>query len=307
MKHTLTMTLLLISLFIVSQIVGLVTISRTITVETMPTGEIVLKKADTFMGPQPELPDKEKSYSFIPLIIVVLLGTGILLLLIKVGWTSIWKYWFLLAVFITLVLSFDVWVSRIFALALALILSLIKVFKPNMYVHNLTEIFIYTGIAIIILPFLNIYSGFGILVLISIYDMYAVWKSKHMVKLAEFQLNSKLFAGLAISYGGKKPKNLDKGTAGTKVVVKSKNAILGGGDIVFPLLFSSVVMELLVKSWGFSKITALFSVFIITLTTAIALVSLLLFSKKDRYYPAMPFVSAGCFAGFLIVWVVSLI
>ena len=39
-----------------------------------------------------------------------------------------------------------------------------------------------------------------LLVLISIYDMIAVWKSKHMITLAKFQLDTKSFAGLAMNY-----------------------------------------------------------------------------------------------------------
>ena len=45
---------------------------------------------------------------------------------------------------------------------------------------------------------MNIFSASILLVLISLYDMYAVWKSRHMVAMAKFQSSSNLFAGISI-------------------------------------------------------------------------------------------------------------
>ncbi|MBS3145707.1 hypothetical protein J4414_02800 [Candidatus Woesearchaeota archaeon] len=110
------------------------------------------------------------------------------------------------------------------------------------------------------------------MILISIYDMYAVWKSKHMIKLAKFQSKLKTFAGLFIPYE------------------KNKAAILGGGDIAFPLLFAGVV--LLEKG--------LYPSILIIVYSALALFLLFLFGKKKKFYPAMPFISLGCFLGYLV-------
>ncbi len=40
---------------------------------------------------------------------------------------------------------------------------------------------------------------------------------------------------------------------------------------------------------------------IIPVTTAIALFLLFYYAKKDKYYPAMPFVSAGCLIGYALL------
>ena len=103
--------------------------------------------------------------------------------------------------------------------------------------------------------------------------MIAVWKTKHMVKMAKFQTESKLFAGLLVPYG------------------KNKVAVLGGGDIGFPLLFSGVIL----KSFGIME------AYIVSVFAALALLLLLVFSEKKKFYPAMPFISAGCFLGLLVV------
>ena len=102
--------------------------------------------------------------------------------------------------------------------------------------------------------------------------MYAVWKSKHMIKLAKFQTKLKTFAGLFIPYA------------------KNKVALLGGGDIAFPLLFAGAV--LLQKG--------LYSSILVIIYSALALTLLFLFGKKKKFYPAMPFISLGCFIGYLI-------
>ncbi len=293
MKHTLKITIILITLFLLTQVVGLATINKYIEVEEKD-GKIIINHKDTVLGPQPEI--TEKSYSAIPILIAVLIGTVFLLLLIRFKLGKLWKLWFFAAVFMTLAVSFNVYIIRAYAIILALVLAIIKIFKPNIIIHNFTEIFVYTGITIIILPFLNIISAFTLLIVISIYDMYAVWKSKHMIKLAKFQQKSKLFAGLLLQYGGKKTKS--KG-----VKTKAKNAILGGGDIAFPLLFSATVMEHLILK-GLPKNIAFVQTSIITLFVAIALTILLLKSQKDKFYPAMPFISIGCIVGYIILLLV---
>ena len=74
------------------------------------------------------------------------------------------------------------------------------------------------------------------------YDAYSVWKSKHMIKMAKFQAKSKVFAGLLVPY--KKNREESKLPKKGKVSFKGvKTAILGGGDVAFPLLFIGAVMK----------------------------------------------------------------
>jgi len=142
------------------------------------------------------------------------------------------------------------------------------------------------------------------LVIISLYDMYAVWKSKHMIKMAQFQANSKVFAGMMIPYRRISSKETGKINV-KKVKGQIKTAVLGGGDIGIPLLFAGLAMQglMLKNSWliGFSKSL------IIPLFAAAALSGLLFASKKDRFYPAMPFLSIGCVIGYFVLYLVNLI
>jgi hypothetical protein len=139
-----------------------------------------------------------------------------------------------------------------------------------------------------------------------------------MVKMAKFQTKSKVFAGLLIPYTPKEQtaesvKLTQPKTSKTFDIksgkVEKKNAILGGGDIAFPLIFAGVVMQnianKLYTNFGLTleaaKSIAFQQSLIITLTTTIAIALLFVFAKKDKFYPAMPIVTAGCLIGYGIV------
>lgn len=311
MKHNFKITLLLILVFLITQVFGIFTVSNYINVQTEIVDDVeitTITHEKTFIGEPAQIEEEQKTFSFLPIAIIIGVGTLILLGIIKFKLIKIWKFWFGLSIFITVAVSLGVYLDYVIAGILALILVFGKLYRPNIILHNLTEILIYTGIAIILMPLLNLISAIIILLLISLYDMFAVWKSKHMVKMAKFQLDSKLFAGLSFPYSGNKiinPKNVtNKKTKSSK---KAKIAVLGGGDIAFPLIFSVAVLEYLILNKGLTVSIAILNSFLITIFATIALGFLLFFSKKDRFYPAMPFISAGCFLGLGMVFLINMI
>lgn len=301
MKHTMRITLILLLLFLATQVAGLATLNKYIQVSTEPSGEIVITHQETVLGPPPEVP--EKSYSWIPIVLAILIGTGLLLILIHFRLRFVWKLWFILSVWITVAVTLGVFISRMLAIIIGLAIALQKVIRPNVIMHNLTEIFVYTGIAIIVLPFLNLKSALILLLAISVYDMYAVWKSKHMIKLAKFQTESKVFAGLFVPYHlGVKMKPAGKQKKGVK---KIKIAILGGGDMAFPLLFSGAVMEHLILVQGIPKVTALLLALLTSIGATAMLAYLLVKSEKGVFYPAMPFITIGCLIGYVGILIIG--
>jgi presenilin-like A22 family membrane protease len=292
MKHTLSITLVLVTVFFLSQIVGLAItneyVAQKIVNET--TGEVTIKYQDLPLDMQ--RPQIEESKSSIFILGAVLIGTVLVLLLVKFRGFRLWKIWFFLSVALCLTISFWAFLSKLgkagqwLAVILAVGLAILKIYKPNFIIHNLSEVFIYGGLAAIFVPIMNLFAAIVLLLLISVYDMIAVWQSKHMVKMAKFQTESKVFAGLSIPYTLPKKDKIKGPTV--KVHEEVKSAILGGGDIGFPLLFAGVLM----KSFGFLH------VLIVPVVASIGLFLLLYFAKKDRFYPAMPFLSAACFVGY---------
>jgi len=298
MKHTWNVTFLLIMFFFITQIVGLFIINGYIDQgQTQETGQVVEKPL-----PLLERPDVEESTSWVLIFGAILVGTVIALIIMKLKLFFMWKFWFFMSVWFCLTVAFYAFAGLYIALVLALILTVLKVFRSNIAVHNITEIFIYGGLASIFVFFMDLNSAVILLLLISLYDMYSVWKSKHMIKLAEFQTSQKLFAGVFIPY--KMPKKTDKKKKGKTVSIAVKSAILGGGDIGFPLIFSGVVFKSLVLVYSLP--VAFLQTFIISVTTALALLWLFVKAESDKYYPAMPFVSIGCLAGYGIIALISL-
>ena len=253
---------------------------------------------------------KNQSTSFIYIIIAILIGTILVLLLIKFNKPLIWKSWFFITVWLTLSIAFAAFINNIIASILALVISILKLYKPNIIIQNLSEIFIYGGLAAIFVPIINLFAAFMLLILISVYDYISVFKTKHMIKLAEFQSSSKVFAGLLIPYDNtlqtahsvSSLKGKSSGSSGKKLKTASRVAVLGGGDIGFTLIFAGVVMKgLLLKE---TMLIGFLKTLIIPIFVSFALLILLLKGQQNKFYPAMPVLSLGCFIGYLVVLLV---
>jgi len=314
MKHSFSTTALLIFLFVAAQIIGLSLIAMSQEVHVTPSGQEVSYSA-TALG---ERPQTEGATSLLMIAIGVGVGTMLALLLIKLGARVAWKIWFLAASWIALSLALGVLIPRGIAITLAAALAAWKVFKPNPIIHNLTEILVYGGIAVLLVPLFDIVWVIALLVLISIYDWIAVHRTGHMVTLAKGQAASEVFAGLAVPTGNAQQRgNASPSTitarapsparyAATKTVKKDLGtvggtAVLGGGDIAFPLVFAGVVLQWLIESRGLLPVHALGAALIIPLGATVALSWLFAVAKKGKFYPAMPPITAGCLIGLGII------
>ena len=336
MKHPQKTILIIIAMFLVAQLIGLAVMTSYDSFFGKSSEEKI--KAGEFVQPEfsvvketvpPEVKIKEPvdvARIVISIILALLIATALFFFLLKkIRVTILIKIWFTVVIFICLTLAFalilypylsaslfsifgkKIALAEIIAIPLAAILTFYKIVKRNILVHNFTELFIYPGLAVIFLPILNILAAAILLILISIYDMWAVWKSKYMIKLAKFQINHlKIFTGFFIPYVNakdkakiqkmkamEKRKKEKKGKKGKlkKIKINVQIAALGGGDIAFPLIFAGTI--LLTYGLAASVITIL--------CTTLALLTLLGFSEKGKFYPAMPFLSAGCFAGLALV------
>jgi presenilin-like A22 family membrane protease len=263
------------------------------------------------MNPPLEAEKQEILPVLIYLIVVFSLATLFYFLLSRFGLVKIMRIWFLVVVSLALAVSLNAGLAfiglayaDIFALIIGAFLGFLKVFKRGVIVHNITELLIYPGIGAIFSAMLLHFSKdpialtvFGLIVF-SAYDIYAVWHAGFMQKMAKFQMNTlKIFAGFFIPYIGKKEKELiDKAR---KSNIKDKKikvniAALGGGDVVFPLVLAGAVLH----SWG------ILPALIIALGSTAALSLLFAYSEKGKFYPALPFLSAGCFVALVFAYLI---
>lgn len=286
-------------MFILTQIIGLLVVNaysprqEVVFNETTQSYENITVTPYLPYGMQP--PEIEPRFSFVSIIISFAIAIVIIFLLMTIKARRFLRLWFFLVVTMALGLTFNAFLkdvvpySALISIIIALPFSIFKIFKRNMLIHNISELFIYPGIAAVFVSILNVQFTFLLLLLISAYDIYAVWHSGFMQKMAKFQINElKFFTGFFVPYLGKKNRLKIQEAKKTKdkknlKKIKVNLAILGGGDVVFPIIMAGVVLR---------YIGLIHSIFVI-LGATMALFLLFLMSKKGKFYPAMPFITSG--------------
>ena len=312
MKHNVKITIILLVMFFITQIIGLIVINaysprqEVVFNETTQQQEVVNVTPQLPYGMQPP-EDLEPGVSLTTIITAFIIAILLIFLLSKIKAALFLKFWFFFVVVIALGLAINPFIKGLaqdyapyLAAAIALPLAFYKIFKRNLVVHNLTELLIYPGIATVFVPILNLWTVIILLLLISVYDMYAVWHSGFMQKMAKFQIQElKFFAGFFIPYVSAKDKakiieaRKSKSEKGLKKI-KVNLAILGGGDVVFPIITAGVVLRM----WGLPQ-ALLISVF-----ATLSLLWLFVIAKKGKFYPAMPFITIGCLLGIFLGWLI---
>jgi presenilin-like A22 family membrane protease len=302
MKHTTKITIILLSMFLITQLIGLFIIN------------FYLQDGNTLpYGFDQQNIDIQNSFSLLTsMLFSFIIAIFLVLILTKIKSIIFMRAWFFIVVCLALGLTLNVLIfnlkiphSAIIAIGIGAILAYFKVFKRNIILHNITELLIYPGIAAVFASILNIFTLIVLLAIIAIYDVWAVWHSGIMQKMAKYQIeNVKVFGGFFIPYASKKIKNKinflrqkykNKNIPGAiikKNKIKVNLAILGGGDIVFPIISAGVIL----KAWG------LIPALIVILFSFLALLYLFVFAKKKKFYPAMLYLSTGILLGILMGW-----
>ena len=312
MKHNWKITFVLISMFIITQFIGLFVVGH-----YLQDGNSLPLGLET---PQPETQAQYMGYLKL-IIFAFIIAILIFFFLTRLKIEFILKAWFLIVVIIALSISltsvFSLFTQYAFTAAIiaAVALAFLKIYGRNFILHNLTELLIYPGIAAVFVPILNFYTVLILLVVISIYDIWAVWHSGIMQKMAKYQMDKlKIFSGFFVPYMSKKVraqvKNWKKTLSKSKLnkkKIKISVAILGGGDVVFPIITAGVVLKTVSVSlpFGLKDFTggigpALF----VILGATLGLTYLFFFSEKKKFYPAMPFITAGIVIGMVLGYLI---
>lgn len=310
MKHKISVTLVIVLIFFIAQVFGVLTFAYD--AEVFVSGaNVTITHPDTAIG---ERPTQTNLSLIIWIAIGVAIGTILVLLIAKFKQTKIWAMWYTLAIFICIATTLGVFIeNKIIVFVISGILSAFKVWKKGGFLSNLIEILVYSAIAIIVSPLLNVTWAIVLLLAISVYDFIAVRLSKHMVTLAEFQKGTKLFAGIQIGYrtnNSEDGQNQHKQGTKTKEPLKqlmdkkehnnnSKTAILGGGDIAFPLILNATYFQYVLSVTAVKSISVMICLIVILFQT-LSLFFLFWISKKGKYYPAMPYLTLGSIIGLLV-------
>ncbi len=294
MKHNIKITFFLLSMFIVTQFIGIFVVNHYVQAgNNLPYG----------MSPPQAEQESDFFTSFLPSIIIAfIIAIVVLFLLIKFNAEAVLKVWFFVVVAIALGITFSSLLpnfakKELFVLIVALPLAFFKIFQRNFIVHNATELLIYPGIAAVFVPMLNIWTIIILLILISFYDMWAVWHSGIMQRMAKYQINKlKVFSGFFLPYASKQVKekirNMKKSELKTKKI-KVNLAILGGGDVIFPIITAGVALKTL----------GLGAALLVIAGATLGLAYLFFSAEKKKFYPAMPFITIGIFLGLIAAYI----
>lgn len=203
------------------------------------------------------------------------------------GKRPFFKAVFILAVFSGGTIVLRLWVFDLLALILIGLLIFWWLKKPLILIHNLAIVLGMAGLGAFLGLRLAPWLVVLFLVIFSIYDFIAVYKTKHMIKMAKEMIASEAILGLII------PQKISDFKAELKEIrTKGRFLILGGGDIVFPLLLcaslvSQGILESLIVAF-FALIGLAFSFYIFI-------------SQKTRQpIPALPPIALFSIIGFLI-------
>ncbi|MBD3252107.1 hypothetical protein GF386_00055 [Candidatus Pacearchaeota archaeon] len=305
MKHSIKVTAILITVFLITQLIGIAVISYyNISENALPYG----------MEPPSEIRPKPFDLPF-QILLSFLIAISLFFILTQIKAEGFIRFWFFAVTILALGISLNVVFSSvdfiyssIIAFIVAIPFAFVKIYKRNILVHNLTELLIYPGIAAVFVPILNILGIIILLLIISLYDIWAVWYSEFMQKMANYQINNlKFFTGFFIPYASKKEKQKikkikqkyekkskkDLENKFKKAKIKVNLAILGGGDIIFPIITAGVFIKVF---------NSIIPGLVISLFSTIALFTLFFLARKGKFYPAMPFLTIGIYLAMIFNW-----
>lgn len=262
-------------LFFLTQILGILTSWKITQIPEIEIQKIPLKPASLW----------EILIPFATLLLIILLI--IRFLKFRPGKEILFKTFFIFPVFFGGIIFWSLWIGYIFALPLIFILIIWWLKKPNILVHNFLLLSGMIGVGSIFGLRLDPLLVIGLLIIFSIYDVIAVYKTKHMIKMAKEMIEAKAIAGIVL------PPKLSEIQAPLKdLKIGGRFMILGGGDIVFPLL---LVVSLVPTGIFKSLVVAVFATI-----GLLASIFIFLSQKTQKPIPALPPIALFSIIGYLI-------
>jgi len=236
-------------------------------------------------------------------IIILLLFTGFLLLLLRFRWKKLIGAIIGLSIFFTFIYIF-VGIAGYFlgltvgTLAISLILSaaatVLLYLYPEWYVIDILGILIAAGAASIFGISLTIIPVIILLVILMVYDAISVYKTRHMITLAEGVVDMKS----PILFIVPKKRGYSYRTEGIGSIGEGERAayLIGMGDLIMPsILVVSANVFLDVGRIGFITLPSLGAI----IGSVIGLFLLLLVVQKGKPQAGLPPINGGAIVGFL--------
>jgi presenilin-like A22 family membrane protease len=235
--------------------------------------------------------------------VILLVFTAIILLIIKFQKKKALRIIFLgaatMLIFYVLYPVLSIFATSVLSLGLSIIgaaiLLIVIVKKPEWYVIDAVALLIGVGATAMIGISLNIWIVIVLLIFMAAYDAVSVYRTKHMVDLADSVMDLKLPVMFVIPK--KRGYSLLKETKGLKEKLRDEEEreayFLGVGDVVFPGILAVAVFHNLVNN-GFAMAMSVLA------GTLSGFVALTVYVVKGKPQAGLPFLCTGAILGYVI-------
>jgi presenilin-like A22 family membrane protease len=231
-------------------------------------------------------------------IILILLFTSFILIAIKFNMSLMIKAFILISIAASIFYILNAFVSPFVSIPLTLAMLLLLRFYPEWYIIDAVGVFICAGISTLFGVSMTTLPVVLLLIILAVYDAISVYKTKHMVVLAEGVLNIKAPLLFVV------PKSRNYSFRTSQVTVsddkgKPREAyFLGLGDAIIPTI--------LVISANWALLAPVLPGLGVNLPALGAMIGTylgflaLMMTSRDKPQAGLPFLNSGVVLGFLI-------
>ncbi len=229
--------------------------------------------------------------------LLILVFTGLLLMAMKLkrGW--IISGFILLSIAVSIYYVMVAFMSPLLALAPTLAIMLLLHFYPEWYIIDAFGILVCAGISSLFGLSMTILPALLLLVVLAVYDAISVYKTRHMISLAEGAIKIKAPMLFVVPKSRDYSFRIDQEISSSSEETKKRGAyFLGLGDAIIPtILVISASWSL--PAGGFYGLSL--PVLGAMLGTYLGFL-LLMTTSRDRPQAGLPFLNSGVILGFLV-------
>ncbi|MGD1060257.1 MAG: presenilin family intramembrane aspartyl protease PSH [Methanomassiliicoccales archaeon] len=248
-----------------------------------------------------------------PVLYVALLlaMTAVILLLLRAGLGVVIRGFFLFAIGVsTAVVALplvylvvpDPNISFLISIALGVLLVVALIFKPEWYVVNTAGFVVGTGAAIILGISFGILPVLILLIILAVYDAISVYKTKHMITLAEGVVPLRL----PVMFVVPKAKGFKMADLNDKPLTaepeEREAMFMGVGDAVIPAILTVSSYVFLPTASGSFQYASLTVALGVVAGSAIGFLVLMRYVLKGNPQAGLPLLNGGAIIGFLITY-----
>jgi presenilin-like A22 family membrane protease len=255
-------------------------------------------------GVEPAFDNPDDPINIVYIFLILMIFTVIILLISKFWKKQIIQFIILFAIgytagyvifpLLSITLSQNFFITLVLSIILSLFLIIILYKFPEWYVIDITGIIVGAGAIAIFGMSLGIFLIIIFLIGLAVYDAVSVYKTKHMIDLADTVMDLKLPVLLIIPKIRKY--SLIKETTSLKKKIKDGKErdayFMGLGDIVMPGILVAAVYNTIPDGLIISLS--------VMMGTLIGFVFLMNFVLKGKPQAGLPFLNSGAIAGYIL-------